>query len=50
MIESFMPALKTAKELKQIQAEGLRWTVNHVYNNSKFYKEKFDKAQIKPNN
>jgi phenylacetate-CoA ligase len=49
MIESFMPVLKTSKELKQIQTEGLRWTANHVYKNSKFYKEKFDKARVKPN-
>ena len=48
MIKSFMPALKTAKELKQIQMDGLRWTVNHAYSNSKFYKKKFDGAGVKP--
>jgi len=35
-------------ELAALQASRLRETCEHVYNNNRFYKEKFDKAGVKP--
>ena len=44
-----MPKIRTERELKRIQTEGLQWTVNHVYKNSEFYRKRFDEAGVKPN-
>ena len=49
MGRSFMPKIRTERELRRIQLEGLRWTVNHVYKNSEFYRNKFEEAGVKPN-
>jgi len=49
MGKSFMPKIRTERELKRIQLEGLQWTVNHVYKNSEFYRKRFDEAEVKPN-
>jgi phenylacetate-CoA ligase len=43
-----MPKVRTERELKRIQLEGLQWTVDHVYRNSEFYRTKFDEAGVKP--
>jgi phenylacetate-CoA ligase len=48
MGKSFMPEIRTERELKRIQLEGLQWTVNHVYKNSEFYQKRFDEAEVKP--
>ena len=48
MGRSFMPKIRTERELKRIQLEGLQWTVNHVYKNSEFYRKRFDEVGIKP--
>jgi phenylacetate-CoA ligase len=48
MGKTFMPKIRTARELKRIQLEGLQWTVNHVYKNSEFYRNRFDEAGVKP--
>src|SRR5512139_4107767 len=48
MGKTFMPKIRTERELKRIQLEGLQWTVNHVYKNSEFYQKKFDEAGVKP--
>lgn len=45
---NFIPYDLDEKRLKEIQLEGLKWTVAHVYKNSPFYKEKFENASIKP--
>jgi phenylacetate-CoA ligase len=47
--KSFMPAIKTEEELEDLQLKGLKWTVNHVYNGSDFYRRRFDEAGVKPN-
>lgn len=49
MGRTFMPKIRTERELKRIQTEGLQWTVNHVYKNSEFYRNRFDEAGVKPN-
>jgi phenylacetate-CoA ligase len=48
MGKTFMPKIRTERELKRIQLEGLQWTVNHVYKNSEFYRKRFDEAGVKP--
>jgi phenylacetate-CoA ligase len=48
MGRSFMPKIRTERELKRIQLGGLQWTVNHVYKNSGFYQKRFDEAGVKP--
>ena len=48
MGRSFMPNIRTERELRRIQLEGLQWTVNHVYKNSEFYRKRFDEAGVKP--
>ena len=47
---NFMPERLTESDLKEIQLRGLQWTVQHVYNNSPFYRRKFDEAKVKPEN
>ncbi|MBW1716594.1 MAG: phenylacetate--CoA ligase [Deltaproteobacteria bacterium] len=48
MTKSFMPTIKTGKELKDLQLNGLKWTVNHAYQGSDFYRKRFDEANMKP--
>jgi phenylacetate-CoA ligase len=48
MGKTFMPKIRTERELRRIQLEGLQWTVNHVYKNSEFYQKKFDEVGVKP--
>ena len=48
MATTFMPKIRTERELKRVQLEGLQWTANHVYKNSDFYRKKFDDIGIKP--
>jgi phenylacetate-CoA ligase len=48
MNKSFMPAVKTAEELRGLQLEGLKWTVNHAYQGSSFYRNRMDKEGIRP--
>lgn len=43
-----MPTYKTDEELKALQLEGLKWTVNHVWNGSEFYRERFKAAGVTP--
>ncbi|MBW2722093.1 MAG: phenylacetate--CoA ligase family protein, partial [Deltaproteobacteria bacterium] len=48
MNKSFMPAVKTAEELRGLQLEGIKWTVNHAYQGSSFYRNRMDKEGIRP--
>jgi phenylacetate-CoA ligase len=49
MGKTFMPEIRTERELKQLQLAGLQWTVHHVYKNSEFYRKRFEEAGVKPN-
>jgi len=40
--------ISDASELKAVQLEGLKWTVNHAFNNSPFYRRQFEKAGVRP--
>ena len=48
MRRTFMPDIQTEEELRQTQLDGLIWTVNHVYNNSAFYRRRFDEHGVTP--
>ncbi len=48
MGKSFMPRFESLDELKAFQLEGLKWTVNHAYQNSAFYRKRFNDAKVKP--
>jgi phenylacetate-CoA ligase len=49
MGKTFMPKIRTERELKRIQIDGLQKTVNHAYRNSEFYQRRLDEAGVKPN-
>ena len=48
-MDTFMPKAKNEEGLRELQLEGLRWTVNHAYSGSALYKERLDSAGIHPN-
>lgn len=48
MLVRFPPQVNNLKELEGFQLKGLQWTVNHAYNNSPFFKEKFSAAGVRP--
>ena len=48
MTRTFMPSISTAEELFALQLDGLRWTVRHSYENSPFYRQRLQKANITP--
>lgn len=48
MRKSFMPTVKSKEELKALQLEGLKWTVNHAYHGSQAYRAKLEAAKVKP--
>ena len=45
---SFMPVRASQDELHAIQLQGLKWTVSHAFHNSPFYREKMEKAGVRP--
>lgn len=48
MTPSFMPRFATKEELDALQLSGFKWTVNHAYNGSEFYRRRLDEAGVKP--
>ena len=44
----FIPYDLDEEQLKEIQLKGLQWTVRHAYDQSPFYRNKFDEAGIRP--
>ncbi len=45
-----MPDVRSEEELKALQLHGLKWTVNHVYDHSEFYRGRFDTHGVRPDN
>jgi len=43
-----MPKVTSQEELKGLQLEGLKWTVNHAYKGSPFYRKRMDAAGVIP--
>lgn len=48
MLLRFPPKVESREALKEYQLKGLKWTVNHAFNNSPFFKESFKKAGVAP--
>lgn len=48
MSVSFMPLSASQEDLRDIQLQGLKWTVSHAYNNSPFYRKRFDETGVQP--
>jgi len=48
MKRSFMPDIGSEEELRALQLEGLKWTVNHAYHGSEFYRMKLDEVEARP--
>ncbi|MEN6472891.1 MAG: phenylacetate--CoA ligase [Syntrophaceae bacterium] len=48
MAGTFMPQYRTQAELEALQLQGLKWTVQHAYHGSDFYRGRFDAAGVKP--
>lgn len=44
----FIPRELTREQVRDIQLKGLQWTLNHAYTNSTLYREKFNAANIRP--
>jgi phenylacetate-CoA ligase len=47
-MKTFMPGFKSDDELRTFQMEGLKWTVNHAYEGSPFYRRRMDESRIRP--
>ncbi|QTA87586.1 phenylacetate--CoA ligase family protein [Desulfonema magnum] len=48
MKKTFMPSFRDIEELQEHQLKGLRWTVNHAYHGSPFYKKRLEQAGVRP--
>ena len=48
MSKRFVPPVKTAEELRDFQLKGLKWTVDHAYRGSSFYRNRLDEAGVRP--
>jgi len=48
MERPFDTKVKSEEELKKLQLEGLKWTVNHAYHGSQAYRRKFEEAKVRP--
>jgi phenylacetate-CoA ligase len=47
-MKTFMPGFKSEDELSAFQLKGLKWTVNHAYEGSPFYRKRMDESQVRP--
>lgn len=45
-MRTFMPAIKTEEELRDVQLQGLKWTVRHAYTGSRVYRKRLDEAGL----
>jgi phenylacetate-CoA ligase len=48
MEKRFEPAVKTEAELKALQLDGLKWTVDHACRGSSLYRERLNEAGVTP--
>lgn len=50
MTKTFMPVFEGEEELAAHQLRGLQWTVRHAFEGSPFYRERFERAGVTPEN
>jgi phenylacetate-CoA ligase len=48
MQKTFMPSMSTRDELNEHQLKGLKWTVQHAYQGSRFYRDRMNAAGVHP--
>ncbi len=48
MLKRFPPKYRTDREMLDLQLDGLRWTVEHAWNGSPFYRKRLDDAGVSP--
>jgi len=48
MKRTFMPRIRSEGELRELQVEGLKWTVSHAYEGSEYFRKKLDEVGVKP--
>lgn len=48
MLKRFREKFNNLQELEELQLKGLKWTVNHAYGNSPFFRKHFDQAGVRP--
>src|SRR5512135_3451583 len=48
MLKRFPPNFRSDQELRDLQFAGLRWTVEHAWNNSPFYRKRLDESGVSP--
>ncbi len=48
MLLRFPPKVESREALKEYQLKGLQWTVNHVWQNSSFFRESFERSGVAP--
>lgn len=48
MKQTFMPSFRNMDEIRQYQGDRLKWTVNHAYHGSRFYKNRMDERGVQP--
>ena len=47
-MKTFMPSLKSEEELQKVQLEGLKWTIQHAYEGSPFYRKRLEETGGRP--
>lgn len=47
-LQRFAPQAASAQELAALQLQGLKWTVNHAYHGSDFYRARLNDAGVRP--
>ncbi len=48
MLKRYPPKFGTQDEMRDLQEEGLRWTVLHAWNNSPFYRKRLEESRLTP--
>lgn len=48
MLKRFPPKYRTDRDLRDLQRDGLRWTVEHAWNNSPFYRKRLEESGVTP--
>ncbi|MBP2677285.1 MAG: phenylacetate--CoA ligase [Deltaproteobacteria bacterium] len=46
MLNRFPPKYRTEQELRDLQRDGLRWTVEHAWNHSPFYRKRLETSGV----
>ncbi len=48
MLKRFPPKYRTERALRDLQRDGLRWTVEHAWNHSPFYRKRLETSGVTP--